>query len=228
MASKILERMYLDGFLKTFSQFEVVDEREAPDFVLRDPTGSIGFELVQLFRDSTKGGSRAKAIESRRQRFLVDLARQYYAAGGRPVLVKACLPDSPIGELDRLIERIQLVRRAEPWAVGQFSIGQQRATFYLTSLPEEAGSYRRWLCINNNLGWVGTAGARLIAAAIREKSTKLPTYRAAVGRVALLLVADGTRRSGMLRWSRRELSPSAHGFDAVYLYRHPNEAIQLA
>jgi hypothetical protein len=39
MASKQIERLYLEGFLRSFPHFDVVADCEAPDFILRDATG---------------------------------------------------------------------------------------------------------------------------------------------------------------------------------------------
>jgi len=227
MASKKLERHYLDGFLKMVPRFELIAEREAPDFMLRDEMGSVGLELVQVFRDAASGGSLAKATESRRGQCLVDLADRYYATGGRPLLVRAVMPSCSLGAPDRLVERIRRRRPIEPWANDEFTVAREGARLYLTSLPKEAGPYRLWQCVSNAVGWTRRDCADLLASTIRRKATRLHAYRSSVGRVALLLVADATRSSGMLHWSGDEAAPSAEGFDAVYFYRHPIEAIRL-
>jgi len=57
MASKLLERIFMEGFLKHIPQdFQVVAEREAPDFLLSDARGSLG---LRLHRYSLLGASRA-------------------------------------------------------------------------------------------------------------------------------------------------------------------------
>lgn len=76
-------------------------------------------------------------------------------------------------------------------------------------------------CASSAVGWVRPSCEALVAAAIAAKAAKLPSYRRAASRVALLLVADSTRASGMLNWSDRDVVASPQGFDAVYFYRHP-------
>jgi len=199
MASKVLEQIYLHGFVEKHPQFHIVDEsetRESPDFLLRDATGVIGLEVTQVFRNDSDAGSPAKAAESRRQAYLGRLAFEYYSAHGRPLHVQAHLPDRPDTELSLVVENLHAMRPAEPWGRSRFSVGHD-TVFHLTALPDEAGSYSKWICINNSVGWVGRLHSDLLASRIREKAPKLPTYRKAADRVALLLVADRTSESGM-------------------------------
>ena len=54
VASKRLERLYLEEFLRSFPHFIVVAEREAPDFVLRDtavPLDSKSFRSSGMLRE---------------------------------------------------------------------------------------------------------------------------------------------------------------------------------
>jgi hypothetical protein len=228
MASKQRERFYVDGFLRAFPQFEVVDEREAPDFILRDEVGLVGLEVVQIFKDSSPTGSPAKKIEGRRQAVLMDLAKKYYAGGGGPLMVTALMPGASLGDLDRLARRLRQRRSLRPWTQTQLTICREGTRLYVTALPDEAGQYRLWRCASSAVGWVRPSCEALVAAAVAAKAAKLPSYRSAAGRVALLLVADSTRASGMVTWSHRDVVAASHGFDAVYFYRHPMAAIQVA
>jgi hypothetical protein len=230
MSSKQLERIYVGGFLRSFPEFQVVgdDDRESPDFILRDQIGPIGLEVVRIFRDPSPRGSSAKRTESCRQRVLDDLAEHYYAAGGRPLMVTALMPGTALGDLDELASRL---RRRRPAIVGKqirISVGRVDAALYLMALPPEAGAYRRWQCASNQIGWVRRACEPLIRSAIAAKARKLAAYRTATGRVALLVVADATRRSGMIDWPPSSCRFAREGFDAVYFYRHPEAAKLLA
>jgi hypothetical protein len=230
MASKVLEQIYLHGFVEKQPQFQIVDEsatRESPDFLLRDATGVIGVEVTQVFRNDSDAGSPAKAAESRRQAYLGRLAAEYYAVHGRPLYVEANLPNRPDTELSSVVEKLHAMRPSEPWDWSHFSIGHD-SVFNLTALPDEAGSYKKWICINNSVGWVGRLHSDLLAARIEEKAPKLPLYRTAADRVALLLVVDRTNESGMLQWPDGATPPSSAGFDAIFLYLYPREVFQLA
>jgi hypothetical protein len=214
--------------MRMMPRFELVAEREAPDFILRDEKGLFGLELVRVFRDVRDGGSPSKTMESRRQSALGRLATLYYATGGKPLLVTALMRGYCLGDLNRLARRLQRRRSPEPWTVSQLAVSKQDIKLYLTSLPDEAGPYGHWRCASSAVGCVRPYCTDVLSRAIEAKASKLPSYRSAVSRVGLLLVADSTSTSGMLRWSPADAHPSHEGFDAIYFYRHPVEAIQLS
>lgn len=218
----------MEGFLKHIEQeLHLVAERESPDFVLSDAQGEFGLEVAQIFRDRSESGSPSKAVESRRSKYLRRLALDYYSRSGLPLLVQARIPDQFQYDVQALSERLMAERNHEPWRSSEFSLAQD-ATFELTPLPDEAGQYSRWVCINNSVGWRGWLCADDLAPTIEDKSMKLAEYRSATARVSLLLVVDVTQASGTLRWPDDVVPPSAQGFDAVYLYLHPLEARRLA
>jgi hypothetical protein len=228
MASKRLERIFVEGFIEHIEQdFQLVTEREAPDFVLSDARGQFGLEVVQVFRDRRQSGSPSKAGESGRDKCLRRLAGRYYSRSGLPLLVQAIIADGFKFELHALSDRLIEERNDEPWQSSEFSLGPD-TKFYLTPLPPEAGRYSRWVCVNNSVDWQGWLSVDDIALTVQEKSRKLAKYRTVIDRVSLLLVVDVTQNSGMLRWPHDALSPKARGFDAVYLYLHPLEARRLA
>jgi hypothetical protein len=228
VASKLLERIFVEGFLKHIDQdLHLVAERETPDFVLSDARGQFGLEVAQIFRDRSESGSPSKAAESRRSKYLMRLASDYYSRSGLPLLMKATIPDQFQFDVHALTDRLIAERNDEPWRSSKFSLGPD-TTFDLTPLPDEAGQYSRWVCINNSVGWRGWLGVDDLRPTIEDKSQKLEEYRAATTRVSLLLVVDVTQPSGMLRWPDNAVPPEARGFDAVYLYLHPREARRLA
>jgi len=67
----------------------------------------------------------------------------------------------------------------------------------------------------------------LLSAAITKKAAKLSIYRKTADRIALLIVADATGTSGMLRPSGDMRVPK-QGLEAIDFYRHPEAAVQLA
>ena len=227
MASKDLERMYLKGFLASFPHLQLVAEGEAPDFMLRDTEGSIGLEVVLVFRDSSRKGSPAKGLENRRQASLRDLSKRYYELGGKPLSVSALMSRPTLGDLDRLANTLRRLRPTTPWRQRRIRLDQLGATFYLTALPKAAGQYRQWRCASSSVGWVRRAAEDLLSATVAQKARKLATYRKAADRIALLLVADALGTSGMLRATPDVRIPK-QGFDAIYFYRHPKTAVQLA
>ncbi len=226
MASKVLERIFVEGFLQRLDPgYVILEERESPDFLVSDGTEKFGLEVAQVFRDQGPAGSPSKAAESRRVQYLWRLASDYYSRSGLPLLVRAEVPNRFDMDTGSLADRLKAARPAAPWARSRFKV--RSSAFHLTSLPAEAGQYCRWECINNSVGWRGWLTAENVQPVIGDKASKLSNYRRAIVRVELLLVVDVTRTSGMVRWRDETPFPMGQGFDAVHLYFYPDEARRL-
>ena len=225
MASKVLERIFVEGFLQRLGPgYVILEERESPDFLVSDGQEKFGLEVAQVFRDQGPAGSPSKAAESWRVQYLRRLASDYYSRSGLPLLVDAEISNR--FDTGTLADRFKAARPAAPWAENRFKL--RSSTFHLTSLPTEAGQYCRWVCINNSVGWQGWLTAENVDPVINDKASKLSNYRRAIARVELLLVVDVTQTSGMVRWRDGTPFPVGQGFDAVHLYFHPDEARRIA
>jgi hypothetical protein len=229
MASKDRERFFVESFLRSVGwRYTRIDNSERPDFVVQRPDGPLGIEVTEVFGDEADGGSPRKAIESNRSRLLVQLADDYYGQPNAvPILVKLYLrgPVSPLLR-PRLLERLNLtVGSLEPWAsIDAFgsdpALGQ--AALWITRLPEEAGRYARWICMDNFIGWRRRVDHSCLLARVGQKAEKLADYRARSGKVILLIVSDESQDSGMVDYDTSGIDGeevAAHGFHEVYLHR---------
>jgi hypothetical protein len=230
MASKVQERIYVEAFLRGIGcQHAIIEERESPDFLISENGQRFGLEVSQVFRDQAlvdDSGSAVKAVESRRSRFLCQLAADYYSAGGLPLNVHALITN-PVASKDAgLVHQLIRARPAIPWE--RIRVEIDGASLHLRALPPEAGHYTRWVAVDNSVGWHGLIGPEHILPVIQKKSACLARYRSIATRIELLLVIDTTRWSGMVRWDPASAHPSAHGFDALYLYFHPKGAVRIA
>ncbi len=229
MASKVQERIYVEAFLANLDEPHViVEERESPDFLIAVGDEQFGLEVAQVFRDQAEVanlGSPAKTVESRRNKFIRQTAKDYYLADGLPMHVKVLLSGALSIEKAGLVDQIKLARPSTPWVCTKIKIDE--AIFYLTALPHEAGQYTRWVCIDNSVAWRGKIGPADILPLIKGKATRLAHYRSAIRRVELLLVVDTTQASGIVRWDPTEAFPPLHGFAAIYLYFHPGKLLRL-
>ena len=61
MASKVLERIFVEGFLQRLGLgYVILEERESPDFLVSDGQEKFGLEVAQVFRDQGIGGGAIK------------------------------------------------------------------------------------------------------------------------------------------------------------------------
>lgn len=229
MASKIQERLYAEAFLACLDRPHIiVEERESPDFLVAVGSEQFGLEVAQVFRDQAEvgnSGSPARAVESRRNKFLHQIAMDYYSAGGLPLNVQALVSDSEAINRTELVNRIKHARPSTPW--GRIQIDVDGSTLHLTALPPQAGQYNRWVCVNNSVAWRGQIGPADVLPVIEEKATRLARYRLVAPRIELVLVVDTTRASGMVRWDPAQPFPSLHGFDTIHLYFHPEDLLRI-
>lgn len=235
-ATKDSERFYLDEFLIREHRFHLVDaNRERPDFMLADATGNIGMEITQLHRDDAEHGSQARRDEENRDTFLRAAAKRYYQRGGLPIRVQAIQLDRTDLNLDDFADRLQRARPARDMEMADFEMtpGDDPddlpfAKFNVRALPSSLPAYSWWVAVQNNVGWRGALDVQTVQTRIDEKATKLLEYRKAATRCALLLYANATRNSGLLRWPPDAATLDARGFDEVYLYVHPELVHRLA
>ena len=78
-----------------------------------------------------------------------------------------------------------------------------------------------WHLIDDRVGWVNQNPIRIIQNSVAKKSESLQAYENAAGPdICLLLVANRTRASGMLK-ADQMTSLDTHGFQVVYFFSYP-------
>ena len=217
-------------FLRISGGSAEVDASEHPDFILSGPDGRTGLEVTQVFHRTDDHGSASKREERARARWLKTLARDYYKAGGQPVLVKVAL----VAQLEKvsmagLVESILIARQM------MATLEQKQLTpdvdggltVYLTPLPKEFVDYSRWISITDSVGWVHTLQTELLQDTIRSKAAKLASYRLSVARVSLLIVADRLVNSGRFQLASDTSILDACGFEEVNLLTYPESVHRI-
>ncbi|MGE3171794.1 MAG: hypothetical protein AB7O97_04160 [Planctomycetota bacterium] len=231
-----VERFYLDAFLarvqEKVSMVEARPRGHPPDFLVRDAKGLLGLELTGAYLGSDQAaGSPRKEQETTRSRLLARAADCYYANPSAPVHVTVDLPDGFSITPRLLALHIATNRSPVVGTVRKFEVsdanGHNRpwAKIRVRTLPPWFQDYRHWQCVNNAIGWRGLLSRDQVQATIDGKAKKIDRYRAATARVGLLIHVDRTRSSGMVAWEGG--SVSASGFDAVWLYLHPERVYRL-
>jgi hypothetical protein len=230
-SKKNLETLYLERFLELKGWRCSIIARESPDFLLKGEEGTVGLEVTRLFKDTDEGGSALKEAEVRRSRFLLNLARSYYLANGRPLLLKAILQKVPADQLiPVLVARLKSERPDVTWKRAEVNVserGRPVAKFFLTSIPDELIGYDKWLSIGDAVGWMHTATPESLTTRILEKASRLPEYKKAVDQVVLLIVADRIKNSGKIHFQSDEKLDSA-GFSEVHFLSFPDETCRVA
>jgi hypothetical protein len=84
-----------------------------------------------------------------------------------------------------------------------------------------------WYNVNDRVGFVDRTAHGIIADAIAKKANELTRYKESAGSdIRLLLVADRISNSGKLMLDKGAQF-DFHGFNAVYLFPYPEDAMVL-
>lgn len=234
MPDKWRERFYLDRFIEsaewTVSQ---ISETEAPDFLVVRDGRPLGVEVTAAFRDTSDHGSESFTAEGKRARYVRSLVAPYYARGGPPLDASfwfhrpETLPD-PSTIVGILLDNVP----ERPWDQAECELLHRDSpdvTIWLRRLPDEADRWVRWETRNDRTAWARRVDATFFEPTVIEKARLLPSYRLAAPEIVLVIMIDGMHASGFVHL---ELEPKTlahgHGFDEVYVYKHPDGSKRLA
>jgi hypothetical protein len=231
LGQKKRERFYAEEAARLLGKpWDFGEDREHPDFVVVDGTEKFGLEVTQVFIGAqSKHGSSLKAAETKMQRAVNELQREYESVENIPLVVKFVGNTEP-DNLATVIPAL-LAEDFPSRAVGHGFVydttvahpSRARLRVHVTK-----GFRPDWYSINDRVGFVDRSPHGIIAAAIAKKMANLPQYKAAAGSdVRLLLVADRISNSGKLMLDQG--TPfDFHGFSGVYLFSYPESVIALA
>jgi hypothetical protein len=226
VVSKVLERIHAESAGRLLGEdWQLVEIAEPPDFEVRTPRATFGLEVRQVFADQElASGSPAKREESLNARAVRSLADGYYSGGGKPVSARFL---GPVHGSNRDCVVATMLARQPTYPNGRdvFNVGELK--IYLTALPPAVGHYRRWLCVNDRVGWLRDATSIELQCAVDRKASNLQLYLQKFEEVVLLLVADTTFNSGLLQ-AHEDLSVKSPGYSAIYFLSHPERIVRVA
>lgn len=223
MVSKVQERIYAETAIKLLEvDWQLIDIPEPLDFEVRSHGNTFGLEIRQVFADTEQDfGSPAKRQESRNSRVVVDLAKCYYAIGGKPISAKFLGPVLSI-KPESFAEALAATAPSYP---GEGKVEQfQGVKVFMNPLPLDWGSYSRWVCVDGRVGWLKQPTDAELQEAVDRKHGNLPLYKQKYEDIDLLLVADRSFNSGKL-YGVENLCVCNPGFRTVYFLSYP-ESIQ--
>jgi hypothetical protein len=227
-SQKQRERFFTEQAIRSLGAgWAIRKECEQPDFIIVEGDHHFGLDVVEIFMgQQSRRGSAMKLGESEKHNALDALRLQYETETGIKLTVKFLGRIGPDTLADVVSDLIALDLASKPLA-------------YKTEIEKRPGleaglklfvtkSLRPdWYSVNDRVGWVTLNPKNIIAAEIEKKSKKLPQYKAFAGDdIRLLLVADRIKNSGKIA-PQAEDAFDFHGFKAVYLYAHPEDAIVL-
>ena len=204
--------------------WDILEQRESPDFIVREGLRSFGLELTEVFNGPIgKKGARLKEGESTRQETIDAYRRRYAELGGSPLSVKI-LGDTCEATLDQLMECLQRYDfDSMPVGAQKKLQVDERLTAFVTKALRP-----HWQSVDDTLGWVNRHASPIIQKCIARKARRLGEYQNAVGSdvrllvVRLLVVANHLRASGMLSLERGTTIDNC-GFRTVYFFPYPQD-----
>ena len=177
------------------------DDRENPDFLVTEGGEKFGLEVTEVFiGPQGNAGSALKTNESKTQRAVNALQREYESKANVPLIVKF------VGQMDA-----DNLATVVPALVAHDLSSKPTCYYFVhdTSVEHPARTRLRvhvtkalrpdWYSVNDRAGFVDCNPHDIIAGAIAKKGADLPRYKEAVGSdVRLLLVANRISNSGKL------------------------------
>lgn len=232
VAQKRHERFLLECFLKAAQlEAEVVAEQEAPDFIIHFEGRKVGVEVTELHISSVRRNGPLKARESVAAAIVAKARAIYEEKGGRPAHVSVhFFPGQDIRKLRRdttakeLAETV-LMEDLTPWERRELRVDEleglvpaQVSLINALGVPER--SMAHWS--TPAAGWVTPLSADAIQKRIDAKAPRLPEYTKSASENWLLIVADGTKPSGLFESVEPEAPLRVRSpFDRTYFYGHP-------
>lgn len=220
------ERHQLEVFKASYSNFPTgtIVEAEGPDFLVEQPSATVGIELTEMFRTTAPNEVPRQAIESLMKQIVYRAQSNFEKAGGPALYVyvhfapRVELRKSQVADLAQCISRIVA---DHPIAL------DQHIELHDGNLPEQ-------ICLINILRpsfitdalWAAPDGGAVphlsveaIQSRIDEKNCKIPSYRnKASGEIWLVIVHGFPMSSWFVRSDAALEHIYKSGFDRVFLF----------
>lgn len=211
-ASRLLNRSWALG-----------NDREEPDFIVRDADQTFGLEVTLAFQDSTSNGqSKLRQREAFSAKRLKKLGQAWAEFSNVILQVKV------LGRLTDQNER-EILPALKDFRMHEKTVADPPERIETSSgvlLFARVAFRSRWSQVDDSVGWVTQDAVDQAQASIHRKALGIPRYRAAAGEdVRLLIVADHSRASGMLELESVEALDLA-GFSAAYFMTFPGGPIR--
>ena len=204
------ELIFLENFLKIAEpEAEIIEtDRESPDFILRQNGRLIGVEVTKIFISNEKGPNTLQARESKASQ-IISRAQQYYQSSGEPSVsvnivfhpgydLTKVLVDSTASLLASFVKDLKLADgQSVSWKPEEAVSPLPDEISYVQVRRVPEASMAHWGMAG--AGWVASLSASILQERIDAKKKLLPNYLKEVDEHWLLMVANKTKPSQMLK-----------------------------
>lgn len=216
------ERFFVERAAEIMGRTWALDHNcEHPDFIVTEEAHQFGLEVCEIVTGRQgRDGSAMKEEESKTQRNVDDLRRQYEAVTNIPLTVRL-VGDMCAEKMTKSIPDL-IAEELSTKPIGHKVIVEEGNGFraYVTRTLRA-----NWFSMNHRVGWVDREPIRRIVDTIQKKSRKLPRYIETAGPdVRLLIVSDRIYNSGKMMLEERA-ALDLRGFQLVYFFSYPESVI---
>jgi hypothetical protein len=231
---KEIERFYLNSFFEKMGILARIvrdgdDSGNEPDFFVELEGDEIGVEVTQLFKSIERKGSPDKAKEAQHRYSLLRLADEYYQISDIPINIQRLgnnIMFEGSSHRDVAQRLLEVAGQLGEWEVSQLMVGAGDK-LRVHRLPDSLIGYKCWEWVLGHVGFSKPINKKVLEAAVNPKYEKLEGYRRSAERIILLVYADGTWNSGMVHLDECPPTIELRGFETIYLYMHPERAVQV-
>lgn len=216
-------------------QVEIIEPREAPDFIIRVNSRLIGVEVTELFISHDRSSNPIQTQESISSRIVAAAQQLYQASGGPPAHITVCFgPGEDLRRLNRdrtakaLAAFVHGLNLSEwqrfDWVSEELDGPLPNEVSFVHALGVPSFDMAHWSVAR--AGWVAPLAAISLQARVDEKAKRLPTYQDTMAENWLLIVADAMNPSQLIE-AKDDFNPRAVSspFARTFFYRHPDRVV---
>jgi len=235
---KLRERFLLEQFIEAAEiKAQIVEQREAPDFVVQVNGRLVGIEVTELFVSQDSHGNTLQAQEAISSRIVAKAQELYQASGAPPAHITICFaPNCDFRNLNRNKVSQQLCNWASELKLSLWQRVDWRPDephdllsdeiSFIHALGVPCFSMAHWSVAS--AGWVAPLTSASLQARIDAKAERLRRYSTVTADVWLLVVADSMRPSSLIEAKPKfEIQTIVSPFSRTFFYRHPHIVLEL-
>nr|WP_298690161.1 hypothetical protein [uncultured Dongia sp.] len=187
--------------------WEILEEGESPDFIIRDGAHRFGLEVTEMFSGAIgRNGSILQREVSNVQRRIDDAQAEFELQEASKLTVKFVGDVSKAGLKLAVAELLQIgfAGKAEGH-LEELRIEVPDLNGGLLKVSARKAKPAHWFDVASRIGWVNRTPARRLRATVVAKAKKFTRYQQRAGQdIRLLIVADQFQSSGKFQYENAQ------------------------